>query len=66
MRLGYRPAILAAIASALCFDYFFLPPYGSLNIDNGRDLVTEVSMFGVAILASTLNERLRKQALPHA
>jgi two-component system sensor histidine kinase KdpD len=60
--LGYRPAILAAITSALCFDYFFLPPYGSFNIDNGRDLVTEVSMFGVAIVVSTLNERLRKQA----
>ena len=62
MRFGYRPAILAGITSGLCFDYFFLPPYGSFNIDNGRDLVTEVSMFGVAILASTLNERLRKQA----
>ena len=62
MRLGYRPAILAAITSALCIDYFFLPPYGSFNIDQGRDLVTEVSMFGVAIFVSTLNERLRKQA----
>jgi two-component system sensor histidine kinase KdpD len=62
MRLGYLPAILAAIASALCFDYFFLPPYGSFNIDNGRDLVTEFAMCGVAIFVSTLNERLRKQA----
>jgi two-component system sensor histidine kinase KdpD len=62
MRFGYRPAILAGITSALCFDYFFLPPYGSFNIDNGRDLVTEVSMFSVAILVSTLNERFRKQA----
>jgi two-component system sensor histidine kinase KdpD len=62
MRFGYRPAILAGITSALCFDYFFLPPYGSFNIDNGRDLVTEVSMFCVAILVSTLNERFRKQA----
>jgi two-component system sensor histidine kinase KdpD len=62
MRFGYRAAILAAITSALCFDFFFLAPYGSLNIYHGRDLLTEVSMFGVAILASTLNERLRKQA----
>jgi two-component system sensor histidine kinase KdpD len=62
MRLGYRTAILAAIASALCFDYYFLPPYWRLNIDNWRDIVTEVSMLGVAILASTLNEHLRKQA----
>ena len=62
MRLGYLPAILAAIASALCFDYFFLPPYGSFNIDHSRDLVTEISMFGVAVFVSTLNERLRKEA----
>ena len=62
MRCGYRPAVLAAIVGALCFDYFFLPPYGTLNIDNGRDIVTELSMFGVAVLVSTLNERLRKQA----
>ncbi len=62
MVFGYGSAVLAAITSALCFDYFFLPPYGSFNIDNGRDLVTEFSMFGVAILVSTLNERLRKQA----
>jgi two-component system sensor histidine kinase KdpD len=63
MRLGYRSTLLAALASALCFDYFFLPPYGSFNIDNGRDLVTEVAMCGVAVFVSTLNERLRKQAL---
>jgi two-component system sensor histidine kinase KdpD len=62
MRWGYRPAVLAAIAGALCLDYFFLPPYGTLNIDNGRDIVTELSMLGVAVLASTVNERLRKQA----
>jgi two-component system, OmpR family, sensor histidine kinase KdpD len=62
MSLGYGSAVAAAITSALCFDYFFLPPYGTLNIDNTRDLVTEVSMFGVAIIISSLNERLRKQA----
>jgi two-component system sensor histidine kinase KdpD len=61
-RCGYRPAVLAAIAGALCLDYFFLPPYGTLNIDNGRDIVTELSMLGVAVLVSTLNERARKQA----
>jgi two-component system sensor histidine kinase KdpD len=61
-RLGYRAAILAAFAGALCFDYFFLPPYGSFNIGNGRDLVTELAMFSVAVVVSTFNERLRKQA----
>src|SRR4029077_1772612 len=36
IRLGHRPAILAAIASALGFDYFFLVPYHSLAITNVR------------------------------
>ena len=62
MGLGYRSAVLAAVTSALCFDYFFLPPYGSLNINTGRDWATELSMFGVAVVVSSLNERLRRQA----
>jgi signal transduction histidine kinase len=30
---GPGPAILAVLLSELCFDYFFLPPFYSLNID---------------------------------
>jgi len=62
MRLGYRPAIIAASAGALAFDYFFLPPYGSIRITHFHDMLTDASMFCVAALFSTLNERLRKQA----
>jgi len=62
MRFGYQAAILAAIASALCFDYFFLPPYGSLQITHSRDLLTDIAMLAVAVLVSTLNERLRREA----
>ena len=62
MRLGYRAAILAAGAGALSFDYFFLPPYGSIRIFHIRDMVTDAAMFCVAVLIGTLNERLRKQA----
>jgi two-component system, OmpR family, sensor histidine kinase KdpD len=62
MRFGYQAAVFAAIASALCFDYFFLPPYGSLRITRSRDLLTDIAMFAVAVLVSTLNERLRREA----
>jgi two-component system sensor histidine kinase KdpD len=62
MRLGYRAAIFAAGAGALCFDYFFLPPYGSIRITHFRDMLTDAAMFCVAVLISTLNERLRRQA----
>jgi two-component system, OmpR family, sensor histidine kinase KdpD len=62
VRFGYRPSILAAVASAICFDYFFLAPYHSLAINHIRQLVTFGGMFGTAIFISALNERLRKQA----
>lgn len=61
-RLGYRPSLLAAIASSVCFDYYFLFPYHSLAITEGRQLVTFAGMFGTAIFIGTLNERLRRQA----
>jgi two-component system sensor histidine kinase KdpD len=62
IRLGYRPSILAAITSALCFDYYFLVPYRSFAITHARQLLTFGGMFGTAIFISALNERLRRQA----
>ena len=54
--------MLAAVASALCLDYFFLPPYNSFVLASGREILTFAGMFGTAAFISTLNERLRKQA----
>ena len=62
LRLGYRPSIAAAIASAAGFDYFFLFPYHSLAISHVRQLVTFGGMLGTALFMSSLNERLRRQA----
>lgn len=59
--LGYRPAIAAAIASALSFDYFFLVPYGSFAIASGREILTFAGMFATAVFVSSLHERWRKQ-----
>jgi two-component system sensor histidine kinase KdpD len=62
LRLGYRPSLLAAVASALCLDYFFTVPYHSLAITQGRELMTLAGLLVTAIFISTLNERMRKQA----
>jgi two-component system sensor histidine kinase KdpD len=62
LRLGHRPSILAAVASAIAFDYFFLIPYHSLMISHVRQLVTFGAMLGTALFISSLNERLRRQA----
>ena len=60
--LGYRSSLLAAIGSALCLDYFFLPPYDSFALASGREILTFAGMFATSVFISTLNERLRKQA----
>jgi len=60
--LGYQPAIAATVTCALTFDYFFLTPYHSLRIATGRDLLTFIGMFAIAICTSLLHERLRLDA----
>lgn len=60
--LGYQPSLLAAVGSALALDYWFLPPYGTLIIGSGREILTFAGMFATAVFISTLNERLRRQA----
>jgi two-component system, OmpR family, sensor histidine kinase KdpD len=59
LRLGHRASIVAAIASAIAFDYFFLFPYHSLVISHVRQLVSFGAMLGTALFISSLNERLR-------
>src|SRR5579863_6822314 len=62
LRLGYLPSLLAAVTSALCFDYFFTLPYHSLAITQGRQLMTFAGLLGTAVFVSTLNERMRRDA----
>src|SRR5580700_9049366 len=43
MRLSFASAVLAAVLSVLSYDFFFIPPYLSFSVDDGRHIVT----FGV-------------------
>ena len=62
MRFGYAASIFAAILSVLAFDYFFIPPYFSLSVDDPRHVVTFGVMFVVAVVISHLTKRVREQA----
>ena len=62
LRLGPRAALAAAIASALCLDYYFLVPYGTFALASAREIVTFMGLFATAVFLSSLQERLRKQA----
>src|SRR4030095_6052215 len=54
IRLGRGPAIAAAIASVLVFDFCFVPPYGTFNVNNTEYLITFCVMLGICVLISEL------------
>ncbi|WP_394847322.1 sensor histidine kinase KdpD [Pendulispora brunnea] len=62
MRYGYGPSLLAAVASVVCFDFFFIPPYLTFAVGDLSHLVTFAVMFLVAGIISRLTTRVREQA----
>ncbi len=58
---GLGPGVLAAVASVLAFDFFFVPPRFTLAVQDIQYLVTLVVMAAVALLVGTLAARLRRQ-----
>lgn len=59
---GHGPALLAAAASALAYNYFFTAPHLTFRIDNPNDIVTVITLFAVALVTSQLAASVRKQA----
>jgi two-component system sensor histidine kinase KdpD len=59
---GLRPALLAALASALAYNYFFTAPQFSLRIHSPADVVTVVVLFLIAVVTSHLAAAVRAQA----
>jgi two-component system sensor histidine kinase KdpD len=59
---GLWPAVVASLASALAYNYFFTPPFHTFQMNRPADLVTEVVLFLVAIVTSKLAAGIREQA----
>lgn len=59
---GLGPGLLAAIASALAYNFFFTAPVHTLRVDRPPDLVTIFILFVVALVTSQLAARMRMQA----
>jgi two-component system sensor histidine kinase KdpD len=59
---GWRFGVLTAVASALAFNWFHIPPTGRFTIAADRDLVALVVFVIVAIASSTLAEMARARA----
>lgn len=59
---GRGPSLVASVASALAFDFFFVPPYLNFAIPDKEYLLTFVVMMLVALTISGLTIRIRQQA----
>ena len=59
---GLRTGVFAGIASSLAYNFFFLPPVGTLSISNPENLVSVIVLLGIAIVTSQLTSRVRAQA----
>ncbi|KQR84651.1 sensor histidine kinase [Sphingomonas sp. Leaf343] len=59
---GLRTGLFAGIASSLAYNFFFLPPVGTLSVSNPENIVSIFVLLGVAIATSQLTSRVRAQA----
>jgi two-component system sensor histidine kinase KdpD len=62
-RFGLGPAIVAAVAGVLAFDFVFIPPALAFAIPGPKDGLVLVCMVAVATLVAVLVEQLRRQTL---
>ena len=60
---GFAEASLASIAAALAFNFFFLPPIGTLTIADPQNWVALFSFLATALIASRLSAKAERRAL---
>ena len=59
---GLRVGLFAGLASSLAYNFFFLPPTGTLTVSNPENVVSIFVLLGIAIATSHLTARVRAQA----
>jgi two-component system sensor histidine kinase KdpD len=59
---GLGVSVFMSLIAAICVDYYFLPPIGTLNINDPQDWVALISFLITAVIGSDLSARARQQA----
>lgn len=59
---GWAVGAAASVASMLCLNFFFLPPYGTLTISEPSNWVALFAFLGASTLASRLVATARREA----
>ena len=62
---GQIAGVIAAIIAALNFDFFFFPPYHSLNIDNFKDWLVVIIFLTVALVIVSRIRSIVSRAWSH-
>ncbi len=57
--VSFGAVIVAAVLSALLWDFFFIPPPGTLYIRHAEDVMMVLSYFVAALVTGTLAHRIR-------
>lgn len=60
-RCGRWPGIWASVASVLLFDFLFIPPQLTFVVYDTQYFITFAVMLVIAVLISTLTDRIRRQ-----
>nr|WP_208417651.1 sensor histidine kinase KdpD [Sphingopyxis panaciterrae] len=59
---GLRAGLFAGLASSLAYNFFFLPPTGTLTVNNPENVVSILVLLGVAVVTSQFAARVGAQA----
>jgi K+-sensing histidine kinase KdpD len=59
--MGVGPVLLAATMSALVWNYFFIPPHHTFQIDKTDDILIFGLFFIIALVNGVLTTRVRRQ-----
>lgn len=59
--VGRGPIFLAAILSAICWDFLFIPPVLTPTISDSEDITLVIIYFFVAAIMGTMTSRMREQ-----
>src|SRR5581483_2456538 len=59
---GLTVAVFMSVVAALAFNFFFLPPVGTLTIADTQNWVALIAFLVTAVIASNLSERVRREA----
>jgi len=60
---GFLEALLASIAAALAFNFFFLPPIGTFTIADPQNWVALFSFLATSLIASRLSDKAKRRAV---